>query len=66
MYTTPLDYYLVPRAGVALFPWVIRADNAHRVAAYRAGNPAEVAERLAGALRGARPRYGLMVPLNTR
>jgi hypothetical protein len=64
--TTPLDYYLIPRTGVASFPWVIRADNAHRVAAYRATNPSAVADRLAAALRGARPKYGLMVPLNAR
>jgi DNA invertase Pin-like site-specific DNA recombinase len=64
--TTPLDYYLIPRTGAASFPWVIRADNAYRVAAFRATDSLDVAGRLAAALRGSRPKYGLMIPLNPR
>jgi DNA invertase Pin-like site-specific DNA recombinase len=63
---TALDYYLIPQTRIASFPWCIRESNAHRVAAYRAPTLLDVAERLAAAVRGTRPRYGLMVPLNPR
>ena len=44
-----------PCTAVSSFPWLIRAENAHEVEAYRVPNPSDVANRLAANVRGVRP-----------